>query len=179
MHIIIAVLGSIVTILILFNRLKSLGIDLEWLNPFTWYRRRQWRQKVHQNPVYCMDQPMEAVAGLLYTAAKCSGDITQEHKNKMLSIFETDFELDDKKAVELLSSSSFLIKDEDDVALHLKKFLAPSIEKFSPNQLTETLKMVDAIIQVDAQPSAKQIQLQQQLQELLSSKPNDGDKWQS
>lgn len=41
MHIVLAVLGSLVTILILLNRLKGLGIDFGWLNPFTWHRRRQ------------------------------------------------------------------------------------------------------------------------------------------
>ena len=65
MHIVIAILGSIVTILVLLNRLKSTGIDFGWLNPFTWYRRRQWKLKVTKNPIYAMENPMEAVAGLL------------------------------------------------------------------------------------------------------------------
>ncbi len=45
MHVIIGVLGSIITILILLNRLAEAGIDLGGLNPFLWKRRRQWKQK--------------------------------------------------------------------------------------------------------------------------------------
>jgi len=34
MHIILGVLGAIVTILVLLNRLADAGIDVGWLNPF-------------------------------------------------------------------------------------------------------------------------------------------------
>lgn len=156
MHIIIGILGSIVTILYLLNRLQRLGIDFGWLNPFTWYRRRQWKQKVTKNPVYTLEKPIEAVAGLLYSAAKCSGDITQEHKKAILKIFTDEFELNDNDAIALLSSTNFLVKDEDDVANHLKKFLEPSFSQFSDEQKSKTLNYVETIIQIDDQPSAKQ-----------------------
>lgn len=42
MHIILSVLGAVITILILFNRLNANGIDIDWLNPFAWKRRRDW-----------------------------------------------------------------------------------------------------------------------------------------
>ena len=36
MHIILGVLGAVITILILLNRLAEAGIDLGGLNPFLW-----------------------------------------------------------------------------------------------------------------------------------------------
>jgi len=42
---ILAVLGVIVTILILLNRLANAGMDLGGLNPFLWQRRRNWRKR--------------------------------------------------------------------------------------------------------------------------------------
>jgi len=43
MHIIIAFLGTIVTILVLLDRLAQAGISLGGLNPFLWRRRRKWK----------------------------------------------------------------------------------------------------------------------------------------
>jgi hypothetical protein len=40
MHIIMGILGSIITILVLTNQLSRLGIDVGKLNPFAWHR--QW-----------------------------------------------------------------------------------------------------------------------------------------
>ena len=163
MHIILGILGTIVTILILFNRLKEAGIDIGWLNPFSWYRRFKWSQQANQNIVYSISEPMEAAAALMYTAAKCSGDITKEHKQELLNSFEQEFEISDQEAVELLSSTSFFVKDEDDVCNHLKKFLSPNIEKFSPHQLKETLMLVEKIISVEDQASEKQQKFLQNL----------------
>ena len=65
MHIIMGILGSVVTILILTNQLSRMGIDVGWLNPFAWSRRKKWQKKYHADPAFSMDRPMEAVAGLL------------------------------------------------------------------------------------------------------------------
>ena len=175
MHIVLAILGSIVTILILLNRLKGLGIDFGWLNPFTWHRRRQWKLKVNKNPIYTMDTPMEAVAGLLYTAAKCSGDITQEHKKIILKIFTEEFEMKESDATELLSSTSFLVKDEDDIINNLKSFLALSIEKFSAEQRKKTLTYVETVMKVDEKLSSKQQKFLEKLNGFMTSDTKQGD----
>ena len=60
MHIIFGLLGTIVTILILLNRLADAGIDLGGLNPFLWSRRRKWRKQYEGNPVFKIENPMDA-----------------------------------------------------------------------------------------------------------------------
>ena len=52
MHIILGMLGTIVTILILLNRLAEAGIDIGGLNPFLWNRRRKWKKMYQGNPVF-------------------------------------------------------------------------------------------------------------------------------
>ena len=89
MHIIMGILGSIITILILTNQLSRLGIDVGKLNPFAWYRRNKWQKKYHADPAFSLDRPMEAVAGLMYVMAKCSGEITREQKECILKLYET------------------------------------------------------------------------------------------
>jgi hypothetical protein len=46
---ILAILGAVVSILILLNRLANAGINLGGLNPFLWYRRKKWRNQYEGN----------------------------------------------------------------------------------------------------------------------------------
>jgi hypothetical protein len=70
----LALLGSVVTILILLYRLAALGISLGGLNPFAWRRRRAWRQRYDAKPVFSLEDPRE-IAGILATSvAKIDGD---------------------------------------------------------------------------------------------------------
>ena len=96
MHIILGALGTIVTILILLNRLADAGIDLGGLNPYLWNRRRKWRNQYEGNPVFKIESPMDATAILMVAATKADGDMTKEEKNLLLHLFETEFKLSKK-----------------------------------------------------------------------------------
>ena len=76
MHIILGILGSLITVLILLNRLADAGIDLGGLNPYLWQRRRKWRNKYEGNPVFKIESPMDAAAILMVATAKADGDIS-------------------------------------------------------------------------------------------------------
>ena len=73
MHILLGLLGSIVTILFLLDRL---GIDLGGLNPFGWRRRRAWAKKYGGDPIYSVEDPIHVAALLVIGAAKINGDLT-------------------------------------------------------------------------------------------------------
>lgn len=62
MHIILGLLGTIVTILVLINRAQDARIDIGWLNPFTWHRRRAFRNQYQANPAFCLESPMDSAA---------------------------------------------------------------------------------------------------------------------
>ena len=51
MHIIISLLGTIITVLVLLNRLAQAGISLGGLNPFLWKRRQKWKKQYEGNPI--------------------------------------------------------------------------------------------------------------------------------
>ena len=121
-----------------------------------------------------MDTPMEAVSGLMYTAAKCSGDITQEHKKAMLKIFKDEFEMEENDAISLLSSTSFLIKDEDDIVNNLKKFLELSLDQFSPEQRNKAITYVETVMNIDDNPSAKQQDFLDKLNDLMKLNKTQG-----
>jgi uncharacterized tellurite resistance protein B-like protein len=136
--------------------LKNLGIDITRLNPFAWYRRNKWQKKYHADPAFSLDRPMEAVAGLLYVMAKCSGEISREQKDYILYLFQTEFRLSEDKARELLSSSSFLLKDEDKIIDHLKDYLKPSFAKFDDEKRTSTLDLLQKVADCEGDRTSKQ-----------------------
>ena len=142
MHIILGMLGTIVTILILLNRLADAGIDLGGLNPFLWNRRRKWRKMCEGNPLYNIASPMDATAILMVAAVKADGDMTKEDKSNLLNIFETDFNLSKKAAAGLLVSSVHLLGDGTELRRNVPKFLDPSRGSFSEEQAQSAITLV-------------------------------------
>jgi len=177
MHIILGILGSIITILILVSRLSDAGLDIGKLNPFAWSRRRKWEKKYYADPAFSMDRPMEAVAGLLYVMAKCSGEITREQKECILDLFQIEFHLDEDKARELLSSSSFLLKDEDTIIENLKDFLKPSLEKFDHEKKASTLVMLDKVADCEGHRTSKQEEFLSKVSPFFQQIPEPVRKW--
>jgi hypothetical protein len=142
MHIVLALLGTIVTILILLNRLADAGIDLGGLNPYLWNRRRKWRNQYEGNPIFKIENPMDATAILMVAAAKADGDMTKEDKSLLLNLFENDFKLSKKDAAGLLISSVHLLGDGNEVRNNLKKFLSPSKTSFTEDQAKSALSLI-------------------------------------
>ncbi len=156
MHIVLAALGAIVTILILLNRLSDNGIDIGWLNPFAWKRRRDWAKKYHANPIYSLTTPMEVTALIMVAIAKSEGDMTNEQKREIKTKFKEVFHLTDDKAIALLTSSSYLLKDGVDTIKNIKKLLEPSKDRFTQEQAHSALELIQHIANFDGQANALQ-----------------------
>jgi len=176
-HIILGVLGAIVSVLVLVNQLKGGGIDLGWLNPFSWAHRRRWRKKYNADPAFMIESPMEAAAGLLYLAAKCTGEMTQEEKSFMLNAFENSFNLTNTQASDLLSSCSFILKDEDEILSKVDQFLQPSLERFSDSQKQSTLSLVKELSSLGDSPTEKQTALIKQMKLVFTQKDTQEKNW--
>ncbi|MDM3871466.1 hypothetical protein QSV34_08870 [Porticoccus sp. W117] len=167
MHIVLTILGAIVTILILVRRLDNAGISLNSLNPFWYFRRRKWQQQYNADPGFCIESPMETTAGLMYVAAKCSGDISREQKSCILNLFQQEFHLSERESTELLASCSFLLPDEDKVKDQLSKFLEPSLEKFTDEQRQSAIALVEKVIACEDVVASKQREFAEQVEQQL------------
>lgn len=91
MHVVLGLLGSLITILYLLDRM---GVDLGGLNPFYWRRRRAWAVKYQGDPIYSVEDPIHVAALLIVGVAKLDGEISAEQKKIILSLFESRFSLD-------------------------------------------------------------------------------------
>ena len=87
MHIILGLLGVIVTILVLLNRLNQGGIDIGWLNPFSWARRRKFRKEYELHPAFTLESPLDVAALFMVAVAKINGDNSISNKQKKYTKF--------------------------------------------------------------------------------------------
>lgn len=96
MHIVPGILGTIITILILLNRLAEAGIDLGGLSPFLWRRRRRWQKQYEGNPIYKIESPLDVTALLATASVKSDGDMSSEEKAELLGLFQSEFNMSKK-----------------------------------------------------------------------------------
>lgn len=177
MHVIIGLLGSIVTILWLLHRLAEMGIDLGGLNPFLWQRRRKWKKQYEANPIFILDSPMEVTALLITATAKADGDMTSEEKKEILSIFENEFQLSKRDAAGLLISSSHLLGKGDEVREQLDKVLNPSLENFNEAQALSAIELIKRVSKVGSPATEMQTELVNNATGILQRPITPKGKW--
>lgn len=156
MHIIIGLLGSIVTILYLLTRLTSLGLDFSRLNPFHWRRRRAWAKKYQGDPIYTIEDPMQVAALLIVGAAKLDGDLTAEQKKMAMRQFESKFSLDIGAASDLLGSASHLLGAPQVIENQLSGLANKNAKTFSREQSESMIEMMIEVAGVDGELTEKQ-----------------------
>ena len=178
---IIAVLGGLVTILYFISQLKKyqkeFNIDFSWLNFSQRARKKEWETKMNADPLFCMTNPMEATACMMYAMARCSGDISKEQKQCLREQFQTEFHLEEKKANELLTSCAFLVKDEDRILENLNEFMKPSHEKFDSEKKQSAIDLIKTVKDCEGDVTGKQTEFMQQIEEFFSEKKDPDNKW--
>jgi hypothetical protein len=177
MHIILAFLGTIITILVLLNRLADAGIDVGGLNPFLWYRRRKWRKTYEGEPIFKISNPMELAALLVVGLAKVDGDISTEEKHAILRTFEDEFKLSKSDASGLMSSSVYLLGRGDEFRDSLENIIKPSIEKFSDEQLQSTVEMLRQVAALGTTEVGIKTEMLNRIEALLARSKKPTGKW--
>lgn len=153
MHVVLAILGSIVTILYMLDRL---GIDLGGLNPWAWRRRRAWSNRYHGDPIHSVEDPMQIAAILVAGVARLDADLGSEQKQELLSQFQTAFSLDAKAASDLLGSVAFLLGAPQVVGTQLEGVMERNKERFSREQSESIVEMAEAVANSAGDASASQ-----------------------
>jgi hypothetical protein len=156
---IIGIITAVAGLLWALRSLQNSGFDLNSFNPYFWYRRHQWVKKYGQSPLYTLDNPMDVAAVLILAAAKLSGELTKEHKQSVLDIYQRDFKLDERRAQDLFASSSFLLQGEEDCVKNVDKILARSKDQFSAAQISSTINLIEKAAHCEGSPTVAQQQL--------------------
>lgn len=177
MHILIGMLGSIVTILVLLNRLAQSGIDLAGLNPFLWRRRTKWKQKMQGDPIYLIESPLDATALLATATAKADGDMSSEEKKLLLNLFQSEFKVNKKNAAELLISSAYLLGNGEVIKQNLEKVLSPSLASFTQDQAESATILLDKVCAVDSAAEELKTEFVGNVKEIFSKAFTEKGKW--
>lgn len=174
MHVILGILSTLVTVLYLLDRM---GVDLGGLNPWSWRRRRNWRNRFEGDPIYAIEDA-KSVAGLLVVgAAKLDGDITVEQKQTILTEFETTFSMSSKEASELLTSSSHLLGTPQLVDTQLKELIARNGQTFSSEQARSVIEMITNVVAAGGDPTESQRAFLVDVQSGFSVRADDAGTW--
>jgi uncharacterized tellurite resistance protein B-like protein len=153
MHIVLGLLGSIITILFLLDRL---GIDLGGLNPFYWFRRRAFVKKYGSDPIYSVEDPVHVAALMIIGAAKLDGDLTANQKQVAQELFVSEFSLDSREASQLFGSAAHLLAAPQLIDDQLRKLAARNIDRFSPDQARSMVDMMAKVASADGDLSSEQ-----------------------
>lgn len=153
MHILLGLLGSIVTVLYILDRI---GIDLGGLNPFYWYRRRAFAKKYGADPIFSIEDPLHVASLLVIGVAKLDGDLTAAQKAIAQAQFETNFSMDSRAASELFGSAAHLLAAPQLLDSQLTKLADKNSSRFSREQVDSLIEMMTRVASADGKPSSAQ-----------------------
>ena len=153
MHILIAFLGSLVT---LFYLLDRLGIDIGGFNPFHWRRKRAWSRRYQSDPIYSVEDPLHVAALLILGAAKLDGNVSAEQKRVALRRFEAIFSLDDKEASELVGSAIHLLGAPQVIDAQLNGLADKNRNCFTQDQADSMVQLMAEVVSADGDVTAAQ-----------------------
>lgn len=153
MHIVVSVLGAILTALYILERL---GIDVGIINPWSWRRRRAWARRYHGDPIYSVEDPMDVAALLVIGSAKLDGDVTAEQKRKALNLFESTFSLDAKQSAELYGAAAHLLGSHQVIDTQLQGVLAKNKHRFTQEQALSIIEIAGKVAAAGGSLSERQ-----------------------
>lgn len=174
---IIGIITAIAGLLWALHSLQNSGVNLNSFNPYFWYRRHQWAKLYGQKPLYAIDKPMDVAAVLVLGSAKLGGELSKEHKQMVLDIFQSEFKLQPAQAQELFASSSFLLQSDERYAQNVDKILARTKDQFSAAQITSTQELIERVANVEGSATVAQQQFISQVAAALAKPEVSKSKW--
>ncbi len=159
MHVVLAAITAVAGLLWALSSLQRSGFDLNSLNPFSAYRRWQWRKAHGGKPLYKLDSTMDVAAVLLVGVVKATGEMSAQQKHALMNTFQREFEITRDQAADLLVAGSHLLRDQIYVVDDLQKVLSRTQDKFTPEQVASLLRMMRALAVQDAAMNHEQRKL--------------------
>ena len=174
MHVVIALLGGLATILYLLNHL---GVDIGWLNPYWWKRRRQWAAKYQGDPIHSIEDPLQVAALLIIGVAKIAGDLTAEQKQAIRDQFSEKFSMSEKETSDLLGSATHLLAAPQLVGTQLKELARRNTDRFSSEQAESMLVMMEKTAAAEGEPSDEQREYLYEMRAAFAPQPKGDGTW--
>ncbi|WP_027014511.1 hypothetical protein [Comamonas composti] len=131
MGILLEILGLIITFTMLMEALQRLGINVGWLNPLSFFRRRAWKKKISTPPLYTLEHPVDVVAVLALATVQTAGVVTVQQKTGVQALLSQHLSLSETEAGNLLVASAHMLRNRALDVGELPAVLGPSAARFT------------------------------------------------
>ena len=177
MGIILEILGLLVALVVGFSALKRAGVDIGWLNPFTFFHRRAWKNKVSVPPLYNLAHPVDAAAALGMAVVKSTGEITSDQKQGLINLYSKHLNASTEEAAALWIASSYLMKNRSVDASEVADILSRSADKFTPFHIQTLCALMTEAQALDKSTNANQLALIEATKTFFAKRHSDAKSW--
>jgi hypothetical protein len=171
------ILGLIVTFVMVMEALRRFGIDVGWLNPLTFFRRRSWRSKVTEPPLYTLEHPIDVVGVLALAAVQTTGAISTEQKLGVQKLLREHLSMDESESLSLWIASSHLLRHRALELSEVPTVLRKSADKFTEYHLQTLNTVMRAAAQIESPINAEQQQLIDAVGQFFERRKAAGKTW--
>lgn len=159
MGLLIELLGLVLAVAVALGALKRNGVDIGWLNPFTFFHRMRWKKKSTIPPLYALDHPIDVVGVLALAAVQTSGIVTSKQKEGVLALLCQHLSMDEAEANKLWILSSHLLRHRALDAREVPAVLEKSADKFSDYHQRTLMAVIQAAIAIEPPQNTAQSEL--------------------
>jgi hypothetical protein len=177
MGVVVQILGLLVTFTVAMEALQRLGLDVGWLNPLSFFRRRAWNKKVTTPPLYALEHPVDVVAVLALAVVQATGAVTVTQKQGVLALLRERLKLGESEAENLWVASAHLLRNRALAVGELPGVLERSAGKFTDYHVQTLLAVMQSAAQIDPPVSAAQQQLMDAVQAYFAKKKVASGPW--
>ncbi len=159
MGLLIELLGLLLAVAIALGALKRNGVDIGWLNPFTFFHRMRWKQKSSIPPLYALGHPIDVVGVMALAAVQTSGIVTSKQKEGVLALLCQHLSMDEADANKLWILSSHLLRHRALDVREVPAVMQKSADKFSDYHQQTLMNVVKAAIAIEPPQNPAQTEL--------------------
>jgi TPP-dependent trihydroxycyclohexane-1,2-dione (THcHDO) dehydratase len=159
MGVVLQILGLIITFTMAMEALRRFGIDVGWLNPLAFFRRRAWAKKVQTPPLYTLEHPVDVVAVMALAMVQATGAVTVEQKEGVLALLREHLGLNEADAGNLWVASSHLLRNRPLAPSEVGAVLERSADKFTDYHVQTLRSVLQGAAQIVPPASPEQQQL--------------------
>jgi hypothetical protein len=177
MGIILEIVGIGITLMFGLAALKRAGIDIGWLNPFTFFHRMAWKKKVSVPPLYNLEHPVDVAAVLGMSIVKSTGEITSDQKQGLINLYRKHLNASLTEANDLWIASSHLMRRSPVDASEISDILSRSAEKFSAFHIQTLFSLMTDAKSLDKSANSNQTALIEATQAFFAKRNPDAKSW--
>jgi hypothetical protein len=177
MGIILELLGIAATLMFGYAALKRAGVDIGWLNPFTFFHRLAWKKQLQVPALHSLEHPVDVAAAFGLAMIQHAGMPTAEQKQGLLSLYARHLKSDARESESLWIASSHLLRRSPIDPEEVPSMFGRSASKFSPYHVEALIALMSEAALLDDTRSPQQQALIDAVRSFFAKHRPDPGSW--